>query len=118
MQCNTCYEEFPDYQSLALHIMSAKSKHQRGKKWAAKFLSLKSWMKEKPERIGVTAQDRENKENGRRELSGNTQHVKTVCPNCKQSNVQSLPVEYVESRDAWKTQSGVFMVDCINCRRN
>ena len=75
-------------------------------------------MKDKPERMGVTAQDKENKENGRRELSGNTQHAKTVCPNCKQSNVQSLPVEHIESVDAWKTPSGAFMVNCQRCRRN
>ena len=114
--CRTCNKSFEGFQELALHIMSSKG-HSKGKIWAAKFLSLKSWMKDKPERMEVTEEDRENKKDGRRVVSGNTQHVKTVCPNCKQSNVQSLPVEYIESRGAWKTSSGAFMVDCINCRK-
>ncbi len=53
-----------------------------------------------------------------RDISGIEETVTTVCPKCKKSGQQSLPVEYVESRDAWRTKSGCLIVMCYTCYQN
>jgi predicted HNH restriction endonuclease len=118
VECHSCHQVFADYGALALHIASSKKGHRKGKRWAAKYLvgnKLRT-NRNNHNRTPLTEQDRENKRNTVRELSGEIKNVPTVCPQCHQGQHQRLPIEYVKSNTAWKIRSE-FVVICNNCGR-
>jgi len=121
VQCNTCGDSFETYSELAAHIQSSpKRTHKHGRKWAAKLLLKVSQLDKKTEfenRTKLTEQEKENKQDTHRELSGQRTMVNTKCPQCKRVHAEALEVEYAKSADAWKTGT-LFMVLCIGCRRN
>jgi hypothetical protein len=59
---------------------------------------------------------REAKAEIKRELSGETRLVETVCPKCRRASSQAIPIEYVNSERAWRTQNGTLIILCVNCR--
>jgi hypothetical protein len=122
VSCFYCEKDCEDYAELARHIMASKNGHGKGRRWAAKYLSINSLSPEKrhEQRQGspLTAQDYENREKARRVLSGTVKTVSTVCPNCHQSGRQVLPMEYIESKSAWRTKSGTLIVNCPGCQKS
>ncbi len=117
VECHSCQQIFADYGELALHIASSKKGHRKGKKWASNYLMRTRVLdKKNGYRTPLTEQDRENKRDAQRELSGEIKYVPTVCPQCHQGQRQQLPIEYVESNSAWKIR-GEFVVICNNCGR-
>jgi hypothetical protein len=121
VQCNTCGDSFDTYQELAAHIQSSPRKtHKHGRKWAAKLLLRVSQLDKKQDfenRTKLTEQEKENKLDTRRELSGQKTFVNTKCPQCKRVHAEALEVEYAHSKDAWRA-GNMFMILCISCRRN
>ena len=116
IHCRTCGKSFEDYHALALHIASTKN-HPQGQKWAMKFLFRE---KEKPRRFvdpdyEETEYGRENRAKAVRVLSGENEYVNTHCPTCNRGSRQLLPVEYIQSENAWRNKIGTLMATCQNC---
>ena len=120
--CNACHHSFPDYTELAKHIINARVGHRRGKRWASsvvlqvKRLDRKVTNDSKPDRIPLTEDLKETKLSLMREVSGEFRQVLCVCPRCKLGHVEAVEVEYIESRDAWRSTSGKPMIICGGCR--
>jgi hypothetical protein len=108
---------FTDYKDLALHIAASKNGHRGGKKWAAKYLmNIRALSrKENHNRIELTEEDRENKLDTIRHLSGKEERVMAICPQCKQGHRESLPVEFTQSSIAWRVKN-CLVVMCEKCR--
>ncbi len=117
--CHSCQESFPDFESLAKHISSSKKGHRKGKRWAANYLFKVKQLNSKKEfnHTPESPEDRENKLSCIRELSGETQFVKIICPSCKTFNQANLPVEYIQSKEAWRSKSGILVVNCLDCQK-
>ena len=73
-----------------------------------------------PQRSPMTEEERENRsenlKDSRRQVSGREKIAQTFCPVCKSSSRQSLPVEHIESTEAWRNDKGL-VVCCQGCRR-
>lgn len=116
--CRTCNKECADFKELALHIIA--SRHRQGKRWAAKYIMMNNLspskrFADKRDRIALTDEDKANREDTRRVLSGAQEFVTTLCLRCNYPTRQSLPVEYSQGRDAWRIQ-GHLVVMCPSCR--
>jgi len=117
IQCLSCGQGFEDYHALALHIIASKKGHRKGKKWAAKYLSRHVLNKRKLElngRVPLTVEQKANKEDSRRVLSGGQRVAETVCLRCHKSSRIVLEEEYVSSPQAWRIQ-GRLVKMCANC---
>lgn len=119
MICHACNADFEDYKSLAQHIVSLKDvKHRKGRRWALKFLSKQKILDQKRDFKPRTAMP-ENIKNHfdeiKRELSGETERVSTLCPNCRTKSTAVLEAEYVNSGVAWVKDDRVVMY-CQTCR--
>ena len=117
MLCLSCNEVFADYTELALHIQSSKKGHRKGKKWASNYLLRTRQLDQKQinGRVPLTEEQKENKRNMVRELSGRNENVVTYCPQCKSKTAQPLPVEFTQSREAWRIGKN-FAVLCSECK--
>ena len=128
--CRICQEVFENYHDLAMHLGRNRETHKLSygtRKWIAKMLAVNTLSAkarhEIPKRIAQdpdyerTEYGNENRENARRELSGENEYVNTHCPQCNKGFRQLLPVEYFSNPLAWRNRIGVLMVDCPNCRR-
>jgi len=122
IKCHSCDEIFGDYKELALHIMSQPRKmHRKGRRWAAKFLSVRTLPLDKRNRrrnngFELTEEDKENRIKIIRHLSGARKFVDTVCPKCDNKGGQYLESEFVETPFAWRV-GGMLAVMCSGCRR-
>jgi hypothetical protein len=120
VHCRYCGDDFEDYQELALHISTSKTKHQWGKKWAASYLMKVRLLNKKREqgpRVPLTEAQIENKTLTIRDVSGKTKRVPTGCPVCKKITYQELPIEYVEDPYPWRSRSGILIVCCLKCQK-
>lgn len=118
-ECIACHQFFKDYKELALHITCNRKTHKRGLLWASKFLTNQRNLDRKAtmqsrDRLPLTQEDKENRDNNQRELSGHIQTVKTYCPHCKRNGVYQFPVEYISSPEAWRVGSTLVKL-CIPC---
>lgn len=116
--CRTCNKECANFKELALHIIA--KKHRNGKRWAAKYIMVNGLSPAKRfdnrrERTPLTDDDKVAKEDTRRDLSGAQEFVTTLCLRCKHPARQALPIEHLQSRDAWRIQ-GHLVVMCPSCR--
>ena len=120
ISCHYCNETFEDYKALALHIMSSKKGHRNGKRWASKHIFLHNLSarakNEKRERVPLTEQEKANRDNLERIISGENEMVLTKCPGCKRTSRQLVPIEYAESQDAWRADNGAIMMNCPVCQ--
>lgn len=121
--CLTCGKPFPDYQSLALHIVQNKKTHRKGLTWARKYLSRQQSLDRKvsnqvkrENRTPLTEQDLENRRNNYREISGKVAVTEVICPQCKTKAKEWLPVEYINDADNWKL-NGLIALVCHRCGR-
>lgn len=120
--CRYCsHEPFPDWHELAIHIMSSKGKHRFGKTWAAKMLTNVTQLNQKkdlPQRVPLTDEEKAAKQDSRQELSGHERMVLTLCPKCNKVTHQAVPVEFAQSKRAWRATNGTLMILCQNCTRS
>jgi len=117
--CLSCQQTFPDYKELALHIITNKATHRKGRRWANKYLTNQRALDKKvttqgKERSPLTQQDIENRRDTRRELSGQTKMSETLCPKCKHNGVRSFPIEYAKSPTAWRVGKSLVKL-CVGC---
>jgi hypothetical protein len=119
--CRSCGQPFEDWHKLALHIASSKKGHRQGKKWAAMFLAGKS-LRPELKRVPLNPDEEHtdfgdnNRENAKREISGDNEYINTLCPQCKKPHRQLIPVEHIHNELAWRKDS-VLCVICDVCRR-
>lgn len=117
-KCFYCESTFENFQELANHINTKhKEKHN---KWALKFQYRDVLFEQKNPfegRVPLTDQEKENKEESQRILSGEVSTVLTQCPSCREKSRQIIPTEYVESIFAWRTKN-FLMINCQNCQRS
>lgn len=117
--CHSCQQPFADFKALALHIASSKKGHRKGKMWAAKYLSnqraldMKTTMQNR-NHTPLTQQEKDNKANAHRELSGKVVNTDTICPHCKRQGISQLPIEYAHSSEAWRAGKCLVKL-CISC---
>lgn len=117
INCHNCDFTCEEYQSLAKHIISAQ--HKRGLKWANGFLLKHVLFKEANPNEGRTPlseQDRANKIDSQRELSGQGCIVVVQCPQCTKTSRQLLAEEFTRSNEAWKSKNNQYFVMCESCR--
>ncbi len=117
VSCHSCGAIFADYKELALHILSSRKEHRKGKKWASKYIMLRG-KRDKPDfqRTPLTEEQKESKKEMKRELSGENKTGLVFCPHCKTNHQQSLPVEYVDSPTAWRIKK-MLVILCSGCGR-
>ena len=118
LRCRTCGEIFGDYHTLALHVASTRN-HERGSKWAMKFLfrekeQLKRFVDPDYEE---TDYGKENRANAIRILSGENEYANIHCPRCNKGGRYLVPVEYVQSQNAWRNKIGTLMITCPECTK-
>ena len=122
ISCHSCDQKFPDYKSLALHIVSSKKGHRKGKGWAAKYIQKSVLVADKKQygQAPMTEEQKESlrdaKEDIRRVLSGNTKSVIAKCPKCKNNHRKLLEEEFAGCPEAWKLD-GLIATSCPSCVR-
>ena len=115
--CNNCGEYCQDFISLAHHILDNKDSHKSGLKWAMNYKYKHVFFKpEELTRIPLTPQEKENKENTQRVISGETQYVSVICPSCRILHYQNLPVEFINDNGVW-SKGDRPIVNCERCRK-
>ena len=118
--CRYCdHLPFPDWHELALHITQSKKGHSRGKKWAASVLTNVNQLNQKkdlPQRVPLTDEEKAAKKDSRQELSGGMVTVLTLCPKCNKVTHQAVPVEFAQSKRAWRATNGTLFILCIRCK--
>ncbi len=115
--CHSCKKPFADFKELALHIISSKKGHRHGKRWAAKYLLKVRQLDKRKElngRTPMTEEQKENKRNLERELSGENEFVITYCPHCKSLKKQPMPIEFTQSGEAWREKDKLVVL-CPSC---
>jgi len=113
-KCNICGMIYATWEDLARHIWSNKKTHSKSKKFAAKVLASVE-KREHSQRLPMSEEIKQTNREVRRELSGEVQEVRTVCPNCKQVSSQKVEVEYLQDRH-WRNSNGTPIINCGNCR--
>jgi hypothetical protein len=112
--CNYTCEQFID---LAKHINKIHPlKHN---KWATKFQFHNVIFEKKNPfdgRVPLTEQEKENKTDSQRVLSGQLSVVTTICPSCRIRTRQAIPKEHTENPTSWKSKD-FFMISCQSCRK-
>ena len=117
--CKACdHEPFETWYELACHIIKQRDKaHRRHKLWATKYLHrhvLNKRIIEHRGNGGLTSEDKQAQEDTRRELSGATEQVVTICPRCNHGQRQYVELEHLENRLAWRIR-GCLVIVCMNC---
>lgn len=117
--CNSCHKSFPDFKELAKHIMANKKGHRYGQVWAARCLTNQRNLDRKVSLQNrgnnpLTQQEKENKQDSHRELSGQTSIAETICPKCKCKGVYSFPIEYIKCPVIWREGNRLVKL-CISC---
>lgn len=131
--CRVCKIVFNDWDELAHHVNKLSkikgSKHRktlwvesRIHKNAIDILTKPIKKFEPP--VPLTDEQKQNKVDSRRELSGETKLVMTYCPECKKrapnsilKTPQRIEVEYILSEHAVKNEKGEFAILCNAHRR-
>ncbi len=124
--CRYCiHEPFPDYKELAKHVIKFSKTHRGGVMWAKKFLTNDKYLnkklakKEALKKMGqmpaATEEQIDTLARTRRELSGKTEMVTTICLDGKHAVAQLLPIEFTQSPTAFKIQ-GYLPVKCAQHR--
>lgn len=118
--CRTCGQSFTDYKELALHISIKGTRCYRRSKWAATYLavgglSAKNRYPQHGERIPLTEEQKEARRELREyRLSGETDCVDTICPQCKHRQKRYLEIEYTRSEYAYRI-NGILVRMCQAC---
>ena len=111
--CHTCWQSFPDYKALALHIMASGGKC-KGKRFASHVLAGKNNKKEFSPRTPMTEETKQKIKDCVRVLSGESEKVRTVCPHCMQVSEREVEVEYLQDKH-WRNSNGTLITFCQRC---
>jgi hypothetical protein len=116
--CNTCHEFFSDYSDLAKHVLENQSTHPKSSLMWARSFTLKHaiFAKKMPEHTPYTEQDKINRDNCHRDLSGEMVIATTYCPLCRKSNRQPVEKEHVINPMAWRVNK-VLVKSCEYCNK-
>lgn len=71
--------------------------------------------KDLPQRLPLTEQQKENKKEMAREVSGQYREVIAICPGCKGQYKTSIELEHFENKEAWLIK-GKPIIYCERCR--
>jgi GTP cyclohydrolase FolE2 len=120
--CRTCgKDDFNNWGELANHKLDSKDKAHRkdksGRIWAANYKYKHIIMKQNDKEryhTPLTDEDRIAKEDTRRELSGVSRIVATMCPRCKAGSRLTLETEHTDNPQAWRIGK-CFVKLCNNC---
>jgi hypothetical protein len=114
--CNSCHEPFADFGELADHILNDQEHHPiKSINWARSFkLRHAIYAKKMPERTPYTEQDKINRENCQRVLSGELKIVDSFCPLCRRSSRHPIPIEHAENPMSWRVNK-VLQITCESC---
>ena len=108
---------FENWEELAHHIVENKKTHPRSSLiFAYHVLSEVDDKKEFKPRSPMSEETRQILKDCVRELSGNMEMARTVCPNCKKVTEQRIEVEYLQDR-SWRNSNGTLVVNCLSCKR-
>ena len=117
--CRTCGKTCENFTELAQHIIEERETHRKGYKWASSFLLKVNFLNQKKDppqgRIPLDEQEKQNKIDAQREISGITRKQICACPNCRQTFTEKLPVEFAQSPMAWRSNNAL-MVNCGSCK--
>jgi hypothetical protein len=120
VDCFYCNYSAEEPKLIAQHIVGQHpSKHN---KWAAKVLTNVEWLNKKADsqslkdRVPLTDEEKASKKSTQRQLSGIEKNTFIHCPSCQQTVMLKLPVEYLQSPYAWRSQNKL-VVNCLSCRR-
>ena len=124
--CHYCPATFENFKELAKHIIASKKvglhSNRKSQAWAKKFLMNKDFLDRKVSmnqgggRIALTEEQKQNKEDIKRELSGQTKYVKTKCPKCKTLGFDFVEVEHLIEPFIW-TENERILKNCEVCRK-
>lgn len=120
--CLNCQQLFTDYKGLAHHIIANKKTHKRGLLWASKYIMRQRQLDRKATEQGrnytpLTQTDKDNRHDLERVLSGVAINSPTICPKCKHKSISQFPIEYAESRQAWRVGNALVKL-CVACGGN
>jgi len=127
MECKTCGKPISDFSELIRHIIENKNTHPRWQvRWAgeksmnADYLNQKvsrqEQFKQFQQRVELTDQEKQNKADAHREISGITKTTLCYCINCHQKIPQKIEVEHIQNPFAWRKDK-LLVVSCLNCRK-
>jgi hypothetical protein len=122
--CRSCGQGFDNWTTLAQHIIESKRGHNSGRVWASnlllktKALNAKRELQQSTATVEEKAAMKVNKMELRQmgELSGDTERVIAGCPSCHRPHQAELPVEFVRSEYAWRTENGMLLTRCEACK--
>jgi len=117
--------DFESWDDLANHKLTEKDKahkHDRsGTLWAKKYIhrnainKLQKIGRELPYRVPLTDEQREAKIDTRRELSGETKLVVTICPKCNKGERKMIEVEHADESESWRIKNCPVVL-CGGCK--
>jgi hypothetical protein len=115
--CHDCKEEFNTWVELAQHLVSQRTTHKRESVvWAETFIARRKNVVEFKQRSPMSDETRQIIKDCKRELSGETKEVRTVCPDCHKVNSAELAVEYIQDGEAWRNSNGTYIAMCEKCK--
>jgi hypothetical protein len=118
--CRDCHQTFLSWDDFVKHVLKYQSTHsQKTVDFARRYTLRRVIFKpvdENKDRIPLSAEDRAKKDEAHRLISGIEKVVLAYCPRCKQRHPIKIPVEYIQSKTAWRNKD-LLMVNCLNCRR-
>ena len=118
--CKSCGYNAEDFKELSQHILRARKTHPRWQVvWAEKFLTNAEFLNQKQDapqgRAPISEQEKQNKEDAQRIISGITKTTLVLCPNCRQKYPQRVEVEHLNNPTAWRNGTAL-MIGCPSCR--
>jgi hypothetical protein len=118
--CHICNLNFESYPALAQHILRERKTHRKSQKWAASFnlkVNILNQKKDAPTgRVALTEDEKQNKIDSHRELSGQTRAVFCLCSKCNTKFLANIEVEFLTDHGAWIINK-MPVFSCTSCRR-
>ncbi len=121
--CKTCGKPCDTWPELYSHIMVSAKTHPKWQvKWAreksmnADFLNQKVSRQNVDGKMPISEQERQNKEDCIRMVSGICKTVLVTCPHCKQKYPRKVEVEHIQNPTAWR-KNQLLMISCNSCSR-
>ena len=116
--CRECQILFKTWSELAKHIVENQETHPRQSvMFAYHVLSDVDNVKEHKARMPMSDELKQAVKECVRELSGRTEIVRAVCPDCRKVFEKKLEVEYING-SPWRNSLGTFITMCDKCKFN
>lgn len=116
--CYDCKINLPSWDILVEHIWKDRGSHsERSVKFAQDYKLRHAIFKpadKNDNRMPLDEQEKQNKIDAQRMLSGITKSTSTVCPHCYKPHFEIIPIEHIQSPSAWR-KGKTLMITCDNC---